>query len=75
MNSERQELLRAALIGLAHERTKIDAQVNAINTELGVRKPGRPKLVRRKMSAAGRAAISVATKKRWAAFRKAKKVA
>ena len=62
---------------LASEIQGIDQAISALGKSRAAApsSPGRKKAVRgqRKMSAAGRAAISRAAKKRWAAFRKAGK--
>lgn len=70
------ELKRAALVGLHHERLRIDAMIERLEREVGEDVPGTegPRLKRR-MSAAGRRRIAAATKARWAAYRKAKKAA
>ena len=68
------ETLKMALIGYDAERQKIEATMAAIRSRLGGRAsapattPTGDAKPRRKMSAAGRKAISEATKKRWAAF-------
>ena len=77
-------VLEMALIGYEVERLKIENAMAAIRIQLGERSPraaapakaasatdAKPK---RTMSAAGRKAISDATKKRWAAFHAAEKV-
>ena len=78
------ELLNAALEGFERQQTRIEEQITHVRSMLGIRKRGRPpknpaaqespkpprKL--RKMSAAARKRIGDATRKRWAALRKAK---
>ena len=76
------EILEAALIGLLHQQRTINENIAAIRRQLGIRDGasvpapavvlGQPQRKRRKMSAAARKRISEATKKRWAAFRRAK---
>jgi hypothetical protein len=78
------EILNAALEGLERQKTRIEEQITHVRSLLGIRKRGRPpknaaaqessKLPRkrRKMSAAARKRIGDATRKRWAALRKAK---
>lgn len=78
-------LSSAILTALRTEEARIERELDAVRrqvqtiTELargrgGKRGPGRPpgSTTKRKMSAAGRAAIARAAKKRWAAWRKAK---
>jgi len=68
------EIINAAILGFESQKTKIDAQIAELRALLSggpaassaAAQPTKPK--RRKMSAAGRKAISEATKKRWAAF-------
>jgi hypothetical protein len=77
-----QDLLRAALEGLEAAKTRIEGQIESIRASLGIKRRGRPrktaasqeppKRKRRKMSAAARKRIGDATRKRWAALRKAK---
>ena len=80
------DLLRAALLGLEAAKTRIEEQIEGVRASLGIRKRGRPKKSasllddppkrkRRKMSAAARKRIGDATRKRWAALRKAKNAA
>jgi hypothetical protein len=81
------ELLTAALEGLEQQKTRIEGQIANVRAMLGIRKRGRPPKSavsheslqpapkRRKMSAAARKRIGDATRKRWAAVRKAKKAA
>ena len=73
------ETLQMALIGYEAERQKIEARMAAIRSQLGLRSKGtsapakaptteaKPK---HKMSAAGRARIAEAQRKRWAAAKK-----
>jgi len=72
------EILVAAIEGFEAQKRRIDGQIAELRQMLD---GGRPKPAitaepqkrkRRKMSAAGRKAISEATKKRWAAFHAAK---
>ena len=76
-------LLEAALTGLEAQKARVEEHISAVRSQLGIRGPGRPKQTeaetepptparkKRRMSAAGRRAISEATKKRWAAVRAA----
>jgi hypothetical protein len=69
--------LRAEESRIQRELDAVRGQIQRLNGASGLRKgkrgPGRPAgRRRREMSAAGRAAISRAAKKRWAAWRKAK---
>ena len=78
------ELLNAALEGLEIQKTRIEEQITHVRSMLGIKKRGRPPKYaaaqespkpprkRRKMSAAARKRIGDATRKRWAALRKAK---
>ena len=78
------EMLAAALEGLQLQKTRIEEQIANVRAMLGIKKRGRPpknaasqeapKPARkhRKMSAAARKRIGDATRKRWAALRKAK---
>jgi hypothetical protein len=66
-----------ALVGYEQEKTRIEAQITAIHAQLGTAKPSltitdgaAPK--KRRLSAAARKRISVATKARWLKFRKQK---
>jgi len=80
------EILEAALIGLWHQRDEIEEKMAELRRQIGDGRDGQParKSVaadsaeptpkKRTMSAAGRARIVAATKKRWAAFH-AKKAA
>jgi hypothetical protein len=74
-------LLRAALVGYEAEKTKIEAVIAQIQTQLGHRGPGRPRTAnvgteqsapkkRRTLSASARRKIALAQKKRWAALKK-----
>ena len=77
------EILNAALEGLERQKTRIEEQITHVRSLLGIRKRGRPPKnpaaqespesprKRRKMSAAARKRIGDATRKRWAALRKA----
>jgi hypothetical protein len=79
--------LAAALEGLKLQRARIDDQIEQVQALLGKRRPGRPPASaestteaapaagprkRRKLSAAARARIAAAQKKRWAEYRKQK---
>jgi hypothetical protein len=78
------EMLAAALEGLELQKTRIEEQIANVRSMLGIKKRGRPPKTavsqeapkparkRRKMSAAARKRIGDATRKRWAALRKAK---
>ena len=78
------EILNAAMEGLEQQKTRIEEQITHVRSLLGIRKRGRPPKnaaapealkqpgKRRKMSAAARKRIGDATRKRWAALRKAK---
>jgi len=78
------ELLSAALEGFERQKTRIEEQITHVRSMLGIKKRGRPPKnpaaqgspkpprKRRKMSAAARKRIGDATRKRWAALRKAK---
>lgn len=78
------ELLTAALEGLELQKTRVEEQITHVRSMLGIKKRGRPPTSaasqeapkparkRRKMSAAARKRIGDATRKRWAALRKAK---
>jgi hypothetical protein len=77
------ELLNAALEGLEQQKTRIEEQITHVRSMLGIKKRGRPPKnpaaqespepprKRRRMSAAARKRIGDATRKRWAALRKA----
>lgn len=66
-------LLSAALTGLEAQRQRLDEQIQQVRGLLGKRRgrpPGRAKpAVKRQLSAAARKRISLAQKRRWAAFR------
>jgi hypothetical protein len=78
--------LAAALEGLKLQRARIDDQILQVEGLLGKRRPGRPPASaaavetaapaaprrKRKLSAAARARIAAAQKKRWAEYRKQK---
>jgi hypothetical protein len=72
-------ILEAALEGLEIQRQRVEEQIRQVRSLLG--KPGRtPKggdkpSAKRDLSEAARRRISLAQKKRWAAFRKAKAAA
>jgi hypothetical protein len=78
------EMLTAALEGLELQKTRVEEQIGHVRSMLGIKKRGRPPKNaasqeapkparnRRKMSAAARKRIGDATRKRWAALRKAK---
>jgi hypothetical protein len=72
------EIISAAIDGYGAQKIRIDDKIAELRAMLdGGAKPTAatpepPKRKRRKMSAAGRKAISDATKKRWAAFHAAK---
>jgi len=77
------ELLAAALEGLERQKTRVEEQITNVRAMLGIKKRGRPPKnaasqeapkparKRRKMSAEARKRIGDATRKRWAALRKA----
>src|ERR1035441_1575975 len=71
------ETLKMALIGYEAERQKIEATMAAIRSQLGGRAsapsttPTGDAKPKHKMSAAGRARIAAAQRKRWAAAKKA----
>ena len=72
------EIIAAAIDGYEAQKIRIDGKIAELRAMLpgGSTEPATPeptKRKRRKMSAAGRKAISDATKKRWAAFHAAKK--
>jgi hypothetical protein len=68
------EIITAAIDGYEFQKTRIDAKIAELRAMLSggptepATTPAPAKRKRRKMSAAGRKAISEATKKRWAAF-------
>jgi hypothetical protein len=77
-----QDLLVAAIAGLEAKKQRVETQIRDLRASMGKRGPGRPpaasksaphKRRKRKLSPEGRAAIIAATKRRWAAVRKAKK--
>ena len=72
-------LLQAALFGLESERDRIEAAMSAIRRQLGGRSSvyaaGNGAQPKHTMSEAGRRAIALAQKKRWAAVHKAAKKA
>ncbi len=73
------DIITAAILGFEEQKRHLDSQIAALRAILpgGAAEPSATpepaKRKRRKMSAAGRRAISEATKKRWAAFHAAKK--
>src|SRR5512133_2459605 len=75
------EILAAAIEGFEAQKRRIDGQIAELRQLLhGPRTEAAPaaspaRKRKRKMSAAGRKAISEATKKRWAAFHAAKEAA
>lgn len=72
------ELRQAALLGLRHQRQRMDELISRLERELGTgtvrasadEAKAAPR--KRRMSAAGRRRIAAAQKKRWAAVKKAK---
>jgi hypothetical protein len=81
-----QNILEMALIGLEVQKERINAAIAEIRARLDHRGPGRPRAVpdgtaeqapmtkrKRTFSAAARKRIGEATRKRWAALRKAGK--
>ena len=71
------DLLAMALVGYESEKSKIEAIMKNIQTQLGHRGPGRPKAAaggaapaKRVLSASARRRIGAAQKKRWAALKK-----
>jgi hypothetical protein len=73
------DMLEAALVGLEHRREEIDgklAELRELIAKMGAGNggyaAGRPGRRSRVLSAAARARIAAAQKKRWAAFRKSK---
>jgi hypothetical protein len=77
------ELLRAALVGYQVQSDRLSATIADIQAQLGQRGPGRPPKAeassseepaprRRGMSAAGKARIAAAQRKRWAIVKAAK---
>jgi hypothetical protein len=75
-------ILETALIGLRHQLTQVDTKIGDIRRRLGIRTPRassepaevKPARKGRKISAAARKRMGEATRKRWAAYRKAKKL-
>ena len=77
-----QGLLAMALVGYESEKAKIEAVLTEIRAKLGLRGPGRPRVVateteqigppKRTMSVSARRRIAMAQKKRWAVIKKAK---
>jgi hypothetical protein len=74
-------LLAAAVEGLELQRNQLDEQIMLVKAMLGRGRPGRiaqsggsapRKRQRRQLSAAARARISAAQKKRWAKYHKSK---
>jgi hypothetical protein len=69
------ELLRAALIGFEKQKADLSARIAELKQMLGggsmapAAKAGAPARKRRRLSAAGRKAISEAAKRRWASKR------
>jgi hypothetical protein len=70
-------LIKAALIGLQQMKADIDSKMSDLQQRLGIGTntsdgptPGKAPRKRRRLSAAGRANIVAALKKRWAARRK-----
>jgi hypothetical protein len=72
------EIITAAILGFEQQKRQIDTKIGELRAMLPggttqtAATPEPTKHKRRKMSAAGRKAISEATKKRWAAFHAAK---
>jgi hypothetical protein len=73
------DMLEAALVGLEHRREEIDGKVAELreliaklSPRMGGYEAGRPGRRSRVLSAAARARIAAAQKKRWEAFRKSK---
>jgi hypothetical protein len=67
------ELLRAALVGLEHQRAEIDRKMAELRGMIGGSTPVGPKAGRRTMSAAAKKRIAAAQKQRWANARAAGK--
>ena len=65
-----QSLLEAALVGYMQRRDEIAAKIEEIEQQLGHASTGSTGGSGREMSAAGRARIAAAQKKRWAAVHK-----
>lgn len=71
------EIITAAIAGFEAQKTKLDAQITELRETLkGDRTekaaPPEPAKRKRKLSAAGRRAIAVAARKRWAAVKAAR---
>lgn len=76
------EILQAALDGLRTQKSKLEAQIAAIESALGGTRRGRPAnsakaaagapRAKRTMSAAARRRIAEAQRERWAKYRKEK---
>jgi hypothetical protein len=70
------DMLEAALMGLQHRREEIEKKMAELRAMIGGHAPRRtasaPARKSRVLSAAARARIAAAQKKRWSAFRKAK---
>ena len=69
-------LLAMALVGYEAEKAKIDEAIREIRSQIGQRGPGRPATgattpPKWRLSAAARARIAAAQRKRWAAIKKA----
>ena len=72
----KREIVEAATLGFELQKQRIDATIADLKAQLNGSTASTPSAsasvpkakTKRKMSAAGRKAISVATKKRWAAF-------
>ena len=84
LNDMEQFILEAAIEGLEAEKIRINATIERIRQMMGATPAGKAsgstktaapkaKATKRKMSAAGRKAVSRAQKARWAAFHKAQK--
>ena len=81
------EILAYALNHLEKERDDLQAKIDHIRQQLGIRsvaaapeaaapaRAGKAKVVKRVLSASARKRIAAAQKRRWAAHRKAKKAA
>jgi hypothetical protein len=71
------EIITAAIEGFEAQKARLDAQISELRATLSgepvtpAATPKGPKLKRRKMSAAARARMAEAQRKRWAAVRKA----
>src|SRR4051812_18271583 len=70
----KREIIEAAILGFEIRRQRIDATIAGLKAQLGGSTAAKPSAsssepktkTKRKMSAAGRVAISAATKQRWA---------